>query len=223
MNVNRYGLTYFIYIFIFPHWIRWDNDPIEKASCNMFLEFYSFPKHIINVWNIVVLILKRRLISLLNFKKDVSLFSLISKSAKEEKWDTSFLKLRRAMRYVFLELIWRYVIALIFTDFIKGEGKLTTSSQAEAMFVFFHLLKHNYYLIPLAVLGLLLIDPCTPPFIMSKSVSCSTIRWNGWVILIPLFETHLCACFCYIGTASFVYNLMAGISSLLSYFQLLER
>ncbi|OXA49376.1 hypothetical protein Fcan01_15930 [Folsomia candida] len=106
---------------------------------------------------------------------------------------------------------------------LQGEEKLKTSVQTKGMFVFFHILKHNYYLIPLAVLGLILIDPCTPPFLLSMSTNCSAIRWNGWVILIPLIETYICACFFYIGIVAIVYNLFAGISSLMSYFQLLER
>ncbi|OXA42442.1 hypothetical protein Fcan01_22758 [Folsomia candida] len=91
------------------------------------------------------------------------------------------------------------------------------------MLAFLYLLKHSYYLIPLAIFGLILIDPCAPPFILSMHAGCSDLRGNGLVILILLLETYLCFCLFYIGTAPIVHNLFAGISSLLSYFQLLER
>ncbi|OXA47612.1 hypothetical protein Fcan01_17873 [Folsomia candida] len=106
---------------------------------------------------------------------------------------------------------------------LQGEKMLKTPQQAKAIIMFFYMLKHNYYLIPLAVLGLILLEPCTPPFHLSMSLSCSAIQWKGLIILIPFLETYICACFCYIGSAGIVYNLFAGISSLLNYFQLLER
>ncbi|OXA48968.1 hypothetical protein Fcan01_16691 [Folsomia candida] len=102
-------------------------------------------------------------------------------------------------------------------NIMQGEEKLETSLQTKAMLMFFHVLNQNYYLIPLAILALILIDPCRPPFLLSMSPNCSAIRWNGLVILIPLLETYISACFCYIGTAPITYNLFAGISSLLSY------
>ncbi|OXA47836.1 hypothetical protein Fcan01_17249 [Folsomia candida] len=109
------------------------------------------------------------------------------------------------------------------TKISEGEAKLEKTLQVKAMLIFFHILKESHYLIPLACLGLTLMDPCTPPFILSMSKSCSVIRWNGLIILIPLLETYLCFCVFYIGTTPIVYNLFAGISSMLSYFQLLER
>lgn len=91
------------------------------------------------------------------------------------------------------------------------------------MLAFYIILDHSYYLIPVAVFGLILVNPCTPPFILSMSAGCSEISWCGWVILIPVLEMYLSLCFFYVGTASIVYNLFAGISSILNYFQLLDR
>lgn len=109
-------------------------------------------------------------------------------------------------------------------NFIKDGDKPEASLQAKAMIVFFHLLKHNYYIIPMAVLGLILLDPCDPPFIHSMTKRCSEIRWNGLIVLVPLLETYISLpMFLLIGTAPIVYNLFAGISSLLIYFQMHER
>ncbi|OXA42172.1 hypothetical protein Fcan01_23271 [Folsomia candida] len=105
---------------------------------------------------------------------------------------------------------------------LEGARKLQTSTQLKATLGFFHLLKHSYYMVPLAVLGLILFEPCTPPFILSMTTSCSQIRWNWRYMLIPLLETYIGFCFFYIGTAPLAYNFCGGISSLLSYIQLLD-
>ncbi|OXA54079.1 hypothetical protein Fcan01_11224 [Folsomia candida] len=97
------------------------------------------------------------------------------------------------------------------SNILEGAEKPESSTQLKATIVFFHLLKHSYYMGPLAVLGLILFDPCTPPFILSMTTACSELRWTWRYMLIPPLETYIGFCFFYIGTAPLAYNFCAGI------------
>lgn len=79
-------------------------------------------------------------------------------------------------------------------------------------------------LIPFAIVFLLTMDPCTPPFLLSTSEQCHEISLMkfGPEIFIVLIEAWLVVQILCAGTPWMFYILAPGIVGLLNYFQLLK-
>lgn len=98
------------------------------------------------------------------------------------------------------------------------------SFEGKVMSLFVYVAEFTIIFVPLAIIFLLLVDPCTPPFILSMSPNCNEISWMspGPEIFVVLFESWM-GLQLFSGTAWVFYILFAGIVEVLDYFQLLEK
>lgn len=118
----------------------------------------------------------------------------------------------------------KYFLRLNFGNFLD-EGSFPPSLEAKVMYIFNWVLEFTILALPFAVCFLLMVDPCTPPFLLSFSQSCAKITWisGGWEILVVLFEacvalqalTAAFPCVCCL--------LFGGIVAILDYFHVLKR
>lgn len=77
--------------------------------------------------------------------------------------------------------------------------------------------------LPLAIFCLILVRPCTPPFLGSMLTSCSEISWFGPAIFLPLFELWIAIEVFVTGSLYIDFGLTVGIITLLNFFRVLER
>lgn len=78
----------------------------------------------------------------------------------------------------------------------------------------------------LAIPGLIFLDPCSPPFLLSIREDCASISWASCIGVQHfsiLIETWMIMHVAMGGMIEIVYILFAGIVSMLSYFAVLNR
>lgn len=93
------------------------------------------------------------------------------------------------------------------------------------MSIFLYVAEFTGIVAPFAVLILIMIDPCTPPFLLSFHAGCADIAWisGDLKIFVVLFEAWVTLQLFSAGAPWVYYILFAGIVSILDYFQVLKR
>lgn len=101
---------------------------------------------------------------------------------------------------------------------------MKTSLEARVMFFFLCLAQFSCILMPFAVIALLSVDPCMPPFLLSM-FHCTEISWTspGAEIFVLIFEAWMALQLFTAGTPWVFYILFAGIVAILDYFKLLKK
>lgn len=105
------------------------------------------------------------------------------------------------------------------------EKPMEASTQAKVMLFFMMTLNYSVIGFPVGIFCLLLFDPCFPPFLLSTSTQCSTIKWTnmGPENIILVFETWMATQGIYCGSVCSFYVLFVGITCTLNYLQIVGR
>lgn len=105
------------------------------------------------------------------------------------------------------------------------EDSPSTSLEVRAMLIFFYVADFSMMAIPMFVFLLLVVDPCTPPFLLSSSAGCLGIAGisQGPKFFIALFEAWVALQLIYSGAFCILDVMFTGIVAILSYCQLLGR
>ncbi|OXA47974.1 hypothetical protein Fcan01_17295 [Folsomia candida] len=109
-------------------------------------------------------------------------------------------------------------------DLLQDGESMKTSLEARVMFFFLCLAQFSCILMPFAVIALLSVDPCMPPFLLSM-FHCTEISWTspGAEIFVLIFEAWMALQLFTAGTPWVFYILFAGIVAILDYFKLLKK
>ncbi|OXA49146.1 hypothetical protein Fcan01_15418 [Folsomia candida] len=111
----------------------------------------------------------------------------------------------------------------IFRD-LSAHHDVPQSLVAKATKAFLWLIEISIPLVCLFHFVLLLIVPCTPPFILSMSASCSANAHNSLArVVIHLFESWMLTHTVYTADLFILFVFCCGIVSLLTYYKLMER
>lgn len=88
------------------------------------------------------------------------------------------------------------------------------------------LVYYTIFAVPVAKLALILLDPCSPPFLLSMWVDCSSVKWTksfGYQNLILIFDIWMNIHAFIGGSFEILYVYLTGIVCLLNYFDVLRR
>ncbi|OXA48790.1 hypothetical protein Fcan01_16393, partial [Folsomia candida] len=108
---------------------------------------------------------------------------------------------------------------------VTGKSDLSVNLETKLMMHFLHLTFYSIFAVPIAKLGLILLDPCSPPFLLSMRGDCSSIDWTksfGYQNLILIFDVLMDIHVFVGGSLEIVYNFFTGIVCLLNYFAVLR-
>lgn len=114
----------------------------------------------------------------------------------------------------------------IYIYYYLGKSDLSVNLETKLMMHFLHLTFYSIFAVPIAKLGLILLDPCSPPFLLSMRGDCSSIDWTksfGYQNLILIFDVLMDIHVFVGGSLEIVYNFFTGIVCLLNYFAVLRR
>lgn len=117
------------------------------------------------------------------------------------------------MKYIYIR---KYV-------YVDGEN-VKPSIEARVMYFYLCLLDFTTLIMPFAVITLLILNPCMPPFILS-TFHCAEISWMspGPEIWVVLFEAWMALQLSRAGPTWVFCILFPGIVAILDYFQLIIR
>ncbi|OXA47716.1 hypothetical protein Fcan01_17514 [Folsomia candida] len=108
------------------------------------------------------------------------------------------------------------------TKVLKDRENMKMSLLARAMALFMHVAHFSVIAVPMAAFALILVRPCTPPFLLSLSNQCEGIVWYGPAIIIPLFELWIGLQFFITGTVWSFFGIFVSVVTLQTYFRILN-
>ncbi|OXA46648.1 hypothetical protein Fcan01_18641 [Folsomia candida] len=109
---------------------------------------------------------------------------------------------------------------------LKGTHALQPNIETKLMKLFLQVTFHSIIAVILAIPGLILLDPCSPPFLLSMTEYCASVTWTGSIgfqHFAFLFDTWMIIHVTMGGSMEIIYILFAGIVSMLNYFAELKR
>ncbi|OXA54829.1 GTPase Obg [Folsomia candida] len=112
------------------------------------------------------------------------------------------------------------------TRLIKGNPNLRVNLETKVIKLFIHISFYSVIGVAAAILGLTLMDPCSPPFLLSMKSDCASIKWIthfGLQHVVLIFETWMNVHSYVGGSLEVFYTLVVGIVCILNYFEVLRR
>ncbi|OXA48789.1 hypothetical protein Fcan01_16394 [Folsomia candida] len=109
---------------------------------------------------------------------------------------------------------------------VAGKPDWNVNLETILMKLLLQLVYYTIFAVPVAKLALILLDPCSPPFLLSMWVDCSSVKWTksfGYQNLILIFDIWMNIHAFIGGSFEILYVYLTGIVCLLNYFDVLRR